>query len=160
MATAQWANEPATINPLRGPTEPLGRGREGWSAMSAPLSINYTSGVPIYVQIKDELKHAILNGSYPLGTQLPTVRQLAVDLRINANTVGRAYAELEREGLLSTQRGRGTFVTLEKTLDDSRFAELEERLRTVVEEALRTGFTVAEVEAVIHTILQEKGRPA
>jgi len=64
----------------------------------APITLNYTNGIPIYVQIKEAYRNAVLTGAFAQGTQLPTVRQLAVQLKINANTVSRAYAELEREG--------------------------------------------------------------
>lgn len=149
------------------PSEPLrtagpAPGRGG-TALRIPVEINYTSGVPIYVQIKDGLKQAILTGSYPLGARLPTVRQLAVDLKINANTVNRAYAELEREGVLSSQQGRGTFVTLETGLDSRQFQALQERLRGAVTGALADGFGPEEIQAAVSSILQDrpqqKGKP-
>ncbi|MHB1127723.1 MAG: GntR family transcriptional regulator [Bacillota bacterium] len=68
------------------------------------------SGVPIYVQLKQQIKYAIAAGRYPPGSQLPTVRQLAVSLRVNVNTVSRVYSELEHEGVLATRQGKGTFV--------------------------------------------------
>ncbi|SDF03553.1 GntR family transcriptional regulator [Sporomusa acidovorans] len=73
-------------------------------------AIDPKSGVPLYIQLQEEIKALIVKGAYPPGEQLPTVRQLAVDLRINSNTVARAYSELEREGIISTHQGRGTFV--------------------------------------------------
>lgn len=68
------------------------------------------SPVPIYAQLERSIRAAVASGALRAGDQLPTVRQLAVDLRVNANTVARVYAELERAGVVSTQRGRGTFV--------------------------------------------------
>jgi len=65
---------------------------------------------PLYHQLKRSIKFAIATGRLRIGDQLPTVRQLAVDLRINANTVAKVYAELERLGVLETRRGVGTFV--------------------------------------------------
>jgi GntR family transcriptional regulator len=65
---------------------------------------------PLYHQLERSIKFAIATGKLRIGDQLPTVRQLAVDLRINANTVARVYAELERAGVLETRRGVGTFV--------------------------------------------------
>ena len=65
---------------------------------------------PLYHQLERSIKFAIATGKLRLGDQLPTVRQLAVDLRINANTVARVYSELERSGVLITRRGVGTFV--------------------------------------------------
>jgi len=68
------------------------------------------NGVPIYVQLRDQILALIGRGSLKPGTQVPTMRQVAVALKIDLNTVQRAYAELEREGVLSKQRGVGTFV--------------------------------------------------
>ena len=69
------------------------------------------SGVPIYVQLREQILGLIGRGVLKPGTQLPTMRQVAVALRIDLNTVQRAYAELERDGVLAKQRGVGTFVT-------------------------------------------------
>ena len=75
------------------------------------FSIDSKSGVPFYRQIIEQVKFAIARGDLQAGNQLPTVRQLAVDLSINPNTVIRAYKEMEIEGLLETHQGSGTFVT-------------------------------------------------
>jgi GntR family transcriptional regulator len=69
------------------------------------------NGIPIYVQLRDQILALIGRGALKPGAQVPTMRQVAVALRIDLNTVQRAYAELEREGVLSKQRGVGTFVT-------------------------------------------------
>ena len=69
------------------------------------------NGVPIYVQLRDQILALIGRGLLKPGSQVPTMRQVAVALKIDLNTVQRAYAELEREGVLSKQRGVGTFVT-------------------------------------------------
>jgi GntR family transcriptional regulator len=69
------------------------------------------NGVPIYVQLREQVLALIGRGVLKPGTQLPTMRQVAVALKIDLNTVQRAYAELERDGVLSKQRGVGTFVT-------------------------------------------------
>lgn len=116
------------------------------------ISLNYTSGVPIYVQLKDAIKHAVKAGVYPQGAQLPTVRQLAVQLKINANTVSRAYAELEREGVLSTQQGRGTFITLPNAVDYEKLGRMEQLAEQLLTEAAGMGFTIDDVLAVIENI--------
>jgi GntR family transcriptional regulator len=72
--------------------------------------IDNQSGVPFYRQIIEQVKYAISRGELSTGDRLPTVRQLAVDLSINPNTVVRAYRQLEIEGVLETQQGSGTFV--------------------------------------------------
>jgi GntR family transcriptional regulator len=75
------------------------------------LSLDLRSGVPVYRQIIDQVLGGIASGTLVPGDQLPTVRQLAVDLAINPNTVVRAYRELEIRGILATQQGTGTFIT-------------------------------------------------
>src|SRR5216110_3002780 len=74
------------------------------------VDVDPADPTPIYAQLERGLRAAIATGRLRAGDQLPTVRQLAVDLRVNANTVARVYSELERAGVLSTQRGVGTFV--------------------------------------------------
>ena len=74
------------------------------------LSIDTRDATPIYAQIEHGLRAAIATGRLHTGDQLPTVRQLAVELSVNANTVARVYADLERSGVLETRRGVGTFV--------------------------------------------------
>src|SRR2546427_3102975 len=73
--------------------------------------IDYKHPTPLYHQLERSIKFAIATGKLRIGEQLPTVRQLAVDLKINANTVARVYAELERLGVVETRRGVGTFVS-------------------------------------------------
>ena len=75
------------------------------------VSIDPTDATPIYAQLERGLRAGIATGRLQPGDQLPTVRQLAVDLRINANTVARVYAELERAGVLETRRGVGSFIS-------------------------------------------------
>lgn len=74
------------------------------------LALNHRSGIPLYVQLKNHLRYDIQSGKYTAGEQLPTIREMAVALVIDVNTVARAYAELENEGLLERKRGKGTFV--------------------------------------------------
>jgi len=74
------------------------------------IELDLTSKIPIYVQIIDQVKHRIATGDLKSGDQLPTVRQLATDLRVNFNTIARAYRMLDEEGLISTQHGRGTYI--------------------------------------------------
>jgi GntR family transcriptional regulator len=83
----------------------------GQSGLGFVLKLDLHSGVPVYRQIIDQVLGGISTGSFKPGDQLPTVRQLAVDLAINPNTVVRAYRELEIRGVLATQQGTGTFIT-------------------------------------------------
>ena len=77
----------------------------------ALLSLDTRDPTPIYAQLERALRAAIATGRLQPGDQLPTVRQLAVDLRVNANTIARVYAELERGGVLETRRGVGSFIS-------------------------------------------------
>jgi GntR family transcriptional regulator len=74
------------------------------------IIIDFRSGQPIYVQITEQIRQKVANGELKVGDQLPTVRQLATDLRVNFNTVARAYRLLDEAGLISTQQGRGTYI--------------------------------------------------
>ncbi len=78
--------------------------------MPAVLTVDPRSGVPIYLQIVEQIKRSIALGILQAGEQLPTVKQLAIDLTVNPNTVARAYRDLEREQVIETSPGRGSFV--------------------------------------------------
>ena len=109
---------------------------------------------PIYAQLERGLRAAMTTGRLKPGDQLPTVRQLAVELSINANTVARVYADLERSGAIETRRGVGSFVTA--TADQARpKKEHEKRLRAfvtrVLSEAGTAGFSVDEVIDAINS---------
>ena len=102
------------------------------------------SGVPVYRQLIDQVLGGVAAGALAPGDQLPTVRQVAVDLSINPNTVARAYREMEIRGVLDTQQGTGTFVSNQKVEHDD--IERERRLAQIVGEfvarAGAAGFTV------------------
>jgi GntR family transcriptional regulator len=74
------------------------------------LEIDFRSGIPIYIQVVERIQESIASGQLAPGTQLPTVRALALELRVNFNTVARAYRILDETGIISTQQGRGTYV--------------------------------------------------
>lgn len=75
------------------------------------LQINPNSGVPVYLQIIEQIKHAISIGVFEVGKSIPTIREIALQLCVNPNTVAKAIRELEREGVLKTYVGKGSFVT-------------------------------------------------
>jgi GntR family transcriptional regulator len=75
------------------------------------LELDFRSGIPIYLQVVDRIKEMIANGRLKPGDQLPTVRALALELRVNFNTVARAYRILDENGIISTQQGRGTAIS-------------------------------------------------
>jgi len=112
------------------------------------LRLDLRSGVPVYRQIIDQVLGGISAGSLKPGDQLPTVRQLAVDLAVNANTVARVYAQLERDGMLETRRGVGTFVRESPSPQATRAhreRELRELIRRFVGDAALLGFTLPEL---------------
>jgi GntR family transcriptional regulator len=78
--------------------------------MPVVLTVDPRSGVPIYLQVIEQIKRSVAIGILQAGEQLPTVKQLAIDLTINPNTVAKAYRELERDGVIETSPGRGSFV--------------------------------------------------
>jgi GntR family transcriptional regulator len=114
----------------------------------ALISIDARDATPIYAQLERALRAAIATGKLQPGTQLPTVRQLAVELRVNANTVARVYAELERAGVIETRRGVGSFVTATPAQAHPP-REHERRLRAfatrVLADADAAGFSIDDV---------------
>src|SRR6476660_5434008 len=117
------------------------------SGGSYQFQLALRSGVPVYRQIIDQVLVAVASGACASGDQLPTVRQLAVDLSINPNTVVRAYRELEIRGILTTHQGTGTFITAAKV--DPNDADRQRRLSQLVSEFVAhaggAGFTLREV---------------
>ena len=119
----------------------------------AIIAIDPRDSLPIYAQIDRALRAAIAAGRLRTGDQLPTVRELAVALSVNANTVARVYTDLERAGVLETRRGVGSFVAV--TRDRARPAEHKARqlnafaLR-VLADADRLGFTIDDLAAALN----------
>jgi DNA-binding transcriptional regulator YhcF (GntR family) len=109
--------------------------------------LDLRSGVPVYRQIIDQVRAGVASGTLTAGDQLPTVRQLAVDLAINPNTVLRAYHELELGGLLETQQGTGTFITQKKVKRDEaeRARQLSQLAGEFLARAGAAGFTVEQL---------------
>src|ERR1700741_3102330 len=118
----------------------------------ALVSIDPRDRTPIYTQLDRGLRAAIVTGRLRAGDQLPTVRELAVELRINANTVARVYAELERAGVIETRRGVGSFIR-STPMQARPPREHERRLRAfatrVLADADGAGFTIDELIAAL-----------
>jgi GntR family transcriptional regulator len=114
----------------------------------ATISIDPRDATPIYAQIDHGLRAAIATGRLRAGDQLPTVRELAVELKVNANTVARVYAELERAGVLETRRGVGSFIAAgpaQARPAGEKNRKLRAFVTRVLADADRAGFTVHEV---------------
>ena len=124
------------------------------------FALDLYSGVPVYRQIIDQVVGGIAALALAGGDQLPTVRQLAVDLAINPNTVIRAYRELEIRGVLETQQGTGTFISHQKV--ERGASERQRRLGQLVGElaarAGSEGFTVEEVIGQLQGIRRDVGK--
>jgi GntR family transcriptional regulator len=113
--------------------------------MSEMFSLSPSHPMPLYAQLTRAIRFAIATGKLRVGEQLPTVRQLAVELRVNANTVAKVYTELERSGILETRRGVGTFVSARHFAAnhrDEHEKHLKELVDRFVEEAGAMGFSV------------------
>jgi GntR family transcriptional regulator len=127
---------------------------------SFQIALDLRSGVPVYRQIIDQLMGGIAAGTLAAGDQLPTVRQLAVDLSINPNTVIRAYRELEIRGVLETHQGTGTFIGHQKVQRDD--AERQRRLNQLVGEfvarAGSAGFTLEELLEPLRDMQRDSGK--
>ena len=118
----------------------------------AVIAIDSRDARPIYAQIEHALRAAIATGRLRTGDRLPTVRELAVDLRVNANTVARVYTDLERAGVLETRRGVGSFIaaSAERARTGERKSrELAAFATRVLADADRHGFTLDEVLAAL-----------
>lgn len=112
------------------------------------IIINLRSDIPIYIQIVEQMRQQVANGELKPGDQLPTVRALAADLRVNFNTVARAYRMLDEAHIISTQQGRGTYILDEsppETAEHLRLLSLNSLIRRLFEEASQLGFTTHQV---------------
>ncbi|MEW6715974.1 MAG: GntR family transcriptional regulator [Chloroflexota bacterium] len=129
------------------------------------IELDFRSKVPIYIQIMDQIKHLVATGVLRPGDQLPTVRQVATDLRVNFNTIARAYRQLDEEGLISTQHGRGTYILEQPTEENSellRRHDLEWITRHYLNEAARLEYSAEKVQKVFEHYLRqwkEQGSP-
>jgi GntR family transcriptional regulator len=125
--------------------------------MTLAIEVDLRSHVPTYIQIVERVGHLVATGVLQPGDQLPTVRQLATDLRVNFNTVARAYRLLDEAGVISTQQGRGTYV-LEGIsagqAEELRQAALEGLVRSFLNGASRMAFGPAAVEEEVRRQLE------
>jgi GntR family transcriptional regulator len=123
--------------------------------MPAAFTVDPRSGVPLYLQLIEQVKRAVALGALSPGEQLPTVKALALVLTINPNTVARVYRELERDGVIETSPGRGSFVRhngragAQRTADDVAERTLTEALR----EARSLGLERSDIEALVARLI-------
>ncbi len=122
--------------------------------------LDFKSGVPVYRQIIDQVRGGMASGTLAVGDQLPTVRQLAVDLSINPNTVVRAYRELELGGLLETHQGTGTFISRQKLRggEEERARQLAQIVADCAARAGAAGFTVEDLVEQLQALVPQPTR--
>ena len=121
------------------------------------LHLDFRSGLPIYIQIMNQIESQVLGGSLQPGDQLPTVRAMASELRVNFNTVARAYRMLDEAHIISTQQGRGTYITEippPEVTERLRHETLEALARKYIGEALRLGFSKQEIGQIVRDQLK------
>lgn len=121
------------------------------------FSLNPTSGVPLYRQLFQQLRERIVSGQIAAGTQLPSVRDLSAELHINPLTVAKVYQFLERDGLVETRRGLGTFVAAitQELTKKEQHEQLEPALRQVVTEAMHLGLSSEELEKLVRKTFEK-----
>lgn len=122
------------------------------------IIIDYGDKRPIYEQITERFQNLILSGGLEPDSQLPSVRQLAMDLALNPNTVQRAYTELERSGYIYSVKGRGNFVRDRKTLSNLKREQLHSRLKESVLACRMAGMSDDEIRSGFDKILGEEKR--
>jgi len=116
------------------------------------LQLDFRSGLPIYIQITNQIEHQVIAGKLKPGDQLPTVRALASELRVNFNTVARAYRMLDEARVISTQQGRGTYITEippPEAKEKLRNETLEALAKRYISEALRMEFSKQEISQMV-----------
>jgi GntR family transcriptional regulator len=121
------------------------------------ITLDLKSKVPIYIQIRDQLRLLIATGELKDGSQMPPVRDLATELLINPNTVSKAYQELEREGYIETRRGMGTFVSEQSgpSTDDRDLDAGLGRTKDYLTTMLGLGFTPDEIVGMIKNLIEK-----
>lgn len=124
---------------------------------SLQFNLDFRSGVPSYIQIVEQVEAFLATGELKPGDQLPTVRQLASELRVNFNTIARAYRMLDEAGLISTQQGRGTFLLEQPSPEAIRILKQESlQIQTLrfVKNLAKQGFSLEECEQAAQNFFQ------
>ena len=121
------------------------------------INISNTSTIPLYEQIQTQIKSQILNGSLQQGEGLPSIRNLAKELKVSIITTKRAYEELEKDGFIQTVVGKGTFVSTQNTerLKEITLYNLENKLEEIIKQAKSAGITLEEGLEIFKSIYEE-----
>jgi GntR family transcriptional regulator len=125
--------------------------------LSGKIILDFRDNLPLYLQIARQIEQLVAKGELQLGDQLPTVRELATELRINFNTVGRAYRVLDETHLISTQRGRGTYIWEQptpETMQQLRQKSLEELAQAYFNQTQQLGYSAQEAVEFLQQVIQ------
>src|ERR1700722_16466455 len=117
------------------------------------LRVNQSSGVPLYLQLVEQVKHAMEMGAVRWGEQLPTIRKLAEDLVMNPNTVARAYRELESAGIIEVKHGAGAFISQSVAGPTKVFRKAESVIQSAIERLASFGLTDEEIRRLVESAL-------
>lgn len=118
--------------------------------------LEFNENLPIYIQIMNIIKRKIIKGELKVGNKLPSVRDLSTELKVNPNTIQRAYQELERENLVYTQRGMGTFVTEdENIIRDLKKSMASNLVNNFIEDMKSLGFSLEDIMMIINEKIKE-----
>ena len=122
------------------------------------ILISNTSGEPIYAQIVSQIRQMILQGELISGTPLPSIRQLAKELQISVITTKRAYEELEREGLINSIVGKGSFVSGadQEFIREQRLRIMENKMKDIIDESKMLGIDFAEFSEMLKLLYEEE----
>ena len=125
--------------------------------MTQLFRLDSSSGVPFYRQIIDQVLLAVADGRLKAGAQLPTVRQLAVDLSVNLNTVAKAYREMEIRGIVDTQQGTGTFISSRRP--DAKAREKRKAVADLVDRTIASGEALGiSIETLVEALVERAGK--
>lgn len=127
-------------------------------SMGLAVEIDRESGIPVYVQLGEQIRLLIRRGALRPGDPMPTVRALAVDLGCNANTVARVYRDLQQDGLLRLERGLGSFVSEalpKRTLTEQDFKVIRQKTTELVAVSRRAGLSSSELSQFVETVWKE-----
>jgi GntR family transcriptional regulator len=126
--------------------------------MTMNLELDFRSGIPIYLQVVERIKERLAARQLKPGDQLPTVRSLALELRVNFNTIARAYRIMDESGIISTKQGRGTYileVPSPEVSESIRLKALEDLTQRYLSDAERLGVSPAELDEVLNKQLTQ-----
>ncbi len=119
------------------------------------LRLNQSSGIPLYLQLMEQVKHAVETGALRAGDQLPTIRKMAEDLVMNPNTVARAYRELEHEGIIELRHGSGAFISESVAFTSKVSRKAQDVVQLAIEKLVAAGLTGDEIRRLVENELAQ-----